>query len=309
MSEPNFVLVDKPGAVSASSKRATAKTAIKFPYQDLNSAVTVAKKIFEKGGRSGETAQVAAWLGHETVDSGAFRSRTGAAQTFGLISTRPGTIELTGLGSQIVDPQTEKAARVEAFLTVPLYKAIYETFKSGMLPKDVGLESEMERLGVPPKQTDTARQIFARSAKQAGFFDEGDERLVKPVVAKLDVITPEVTQILPPEPEKRNADVQLKGGSGGGPTGGESKTIRLFGGGSLTLHASVSFFNMPRRDRDFVFELIDKLTEYETVPMIEAPKREPVFGISEETAEFLKGVPISTDDLVDGRDEDGDDEA
>ncbi len=43
---------------------------------------------------------------------------------------------------------------------------------------------------------------------------------------------------------------------------GESKTIELRSGGTLTLTASVEFFAMDSRDRVFVFEMIDKLNEY-----------------------------------------------
>ena len=44
---------------------------------------------------------------------------------------------------------------------------------------------------------------------------------------------------------------------------GESKTVELKSGGTLTLNASVEFFAMSSEDRSFVFELIDKLRDYE----------------------------------------------
>jgi hypothetical protein len=40
----------------------------------------------------------------------------------------------------------------------------------------------MAKLGVSAKQTDKARQVFDRSAKQAGFFWAGNERLTFPVI-------------------------------------------------------------------------------------------------------------------------------
>jgi hypothetical protein len=45
---------------------------------------------------------------------------------------------------------------------------------------------------------------------------------------------------------------------------GDSKTIKLQSGGTLTLNVSVDVFAMAAADRTFVFELIDKLREYET---------------------------------------------
>lgn len=44
---------------------------------------------------------------------------------------------------------------------------------------------------------------------------------------------------------------------------GEEKTIELKSGGTLTLSASVKFFDLGPEDRMFVFELLDKLREYE----------------------------------------------
>ena len=44
---------------------------------------------------------------------------------------------------------------------------------------------------------------------------------------------------------------------------GESMEVALRSGGTLTLNASVKFFAMDAQDRNFVFELIDKLREYE----------------------------------------------
>ena len=46
--------------------------------------------------------------------------------------------------------------------------------------------------------------------------------------------------------------------------GGESKTVRLASGGTLTLAATTAFLSLSQSDRAFVFELIDKLIEYET---------------------------------------------
>jgi hypothetical protein len=87
---------------------------------------------------------------------------------------------LTELGIRVCDPQHEKAARVDAFLMVPLYKSIYEKFKGTSLPPASGLEGVIQALGVAPKQKDKARQAFQRSAKQAGFFEMSIDRLVMP---------------------------------------------------------------------------------------------------------------------------------
>jgi hypothetical protein len=71
-------------------------------------------------------------------------------------------------------------ARVDAFLHVPLFQAIYQNHETGLLPDDQGLETEIIQLGVSEKQADRARQAFQRSAEQAGFFKNAKDRLVLP---------------------------------------------------------------------------------------------------------------------------------
>jgi hypothetical protein len=163
------------------SKQEYERSTISFPYGDLDDAVEVAKALHDhRGGRS-ELGDLAAVL-HHTVKSGTFRVRMATARIFGVIEGR-GTVSLSQLGQRIVDSKTEKQARVDAFLQVPLYKAIYDNHAGATLPGDKGLENEMKELGVSEKQAHRARQAFQRSAEQAGFFAHGKDRLVKPALS------------------------------------------------------------------------------------------------------------------------------
>lgn len=47
------------------------------------------------------------------------------------------------------------------------------------------------------------------------------------------------------------------------PTGGESRSVTLKSGGTLTISATVGWLSLSTSDRNFVFGLIDKLAEYE----------------------------------------------
>jgi hypothetical protein len=47
------------------------------------------------------------------------------------------------------------------------------------------------------------------------------------------------------------------------PVGGEQRSVTLSSGGTLTLSASVGFMKLAKKDRDFVFGLIDQLDAYE----------------------------------------------
>ena len=171
----------EPIELATAGKKTRERSSIEFPYGDLDDGVTLAKAVRDVGGQSCSLDQLAAQL-KQSANSGAFRLRTSYPRIFGLAETERGTIQLTDLGMRIVDPSQEASARVEAFLRVPLYKAIYEKYKGYTLPPAAALEREMAGLGVSSKQTDKARQAFDRSARQAGFYWSGQDRLVIPVV-------------------------------------------------------------------------------------------------------------------------------
>ena len=188
--------VDAPEAVEGERERST----ISFPYNDLDDVVNVAKAVHAVGGTSCQWEQLAAKIG-QTSTSGTLRLRMLAAKIFGLLTYDKNTVTLTALGTRVCDSQQEKTARAEAFLAVPLYSKVYEQFRSGSLPPVSGLETAMVTMGVAQKQKDKARQVFQRSAKQAGFFEYGSDRLVMPSIKASSA--PAAAPVVTPEPEKK----------------------------------------------------------------------------------------------------------
>ncbi|MBA3585252.1 MAG: hypothetical protein H0W36_12130 [Gemmatimonadetes bacterium] len=180
------------------------RSTIKFPYGDLDDAQEVARTIYENFGLSCSVDQVAAAMNQSL--SGAFRAKMATASTFGVVESARGQVHLTDLGARIADPQTGATARVEAFLSVPLYDSVFERFRGARLPGDTGLEAELVKFGVAQKAASKARQSLQRSADQAGFFSLGRDRLVQPSVG---MIAPEqptppgqttgATQMPPPD--------------------------------------------------------------------------------------------------------------
>jgi hypothetical protein len=58
---------------------------------------------------------------------------------------------------------------------------IFDKYRGGVLPgQAAAMERELVSLGVSEKVKDRARQTFERSAEQAGFFEQGRNRLVMP---------------------------------------------------------------------------------------------------------------------------------
>ncbi len=152
--------------VNGEGKQEREQSKILFPYQDLDEGIEIAKAIYELHGTSCQFDQIAAHL-RQSPTSSSLRLKVTTAKTFGLVTPSQGTVTLTPLGSRICDTQQEKAARVEAFLTVPLYNAVYEKFKGVPLPPTAGLEAALVSLGVAQKQKDRARQVLQRSASRS----------------------------------------------------------------------------------------------------------------------------------------------
>lgn len=164
---------------SSSNGSGRLRSTIVFPYNSLAEAELIAETLLRQWGGSASQDQIAGSL-HTTPRSGTFRNKLGAARIFGAVTVGRGNVKLTELGHRLVDPQTQKEARVEAFLSVPLYKAVYDEYEGKSLPPDTGLEQKMAELGVSRKQTEKARQAMKSSAKRAGFFDTNRSRLIRP---------------------------------------------------------------------------------------------------------------------------------
>ncbi len=184
------------------------RSEIEFPYADLESAVELAKVIHDKAGSSCEVDELAAWMG-QSPSGGTFRSRLGAARLFGLIETGQGRVTLTQAGRDALDGSgNERSARVEAFLNVALFRAMYDHHKGNALPPPPAIERQMEQLGVSPKQKQRARQTFTTSAQYAGFIDPATGRFVKPGIAQKDEAAP--------RDETKREDRSGDDGDGGG---------------------------------------------------------------------------------------------
>jgi hypothetical protein len=181
------------------------RSTIGFPYLDLDNSVGIAKNVHTLGGSTCQWDQLAAQVG-QSAAGGAFRMRLQTAKMFGLLNYDRGVVTLTPLGSRISDPDQERAARAEAFLKIPLYSKVHDEFKNATLPPTAGLETAMVNMGVSSKQKGTARQVFQRSAKQAGFFDFGATRLVMPTAKGSTAAAPAASETeheLPPEKKKK----------------------------------------------------------------------------------------------------------
>lgn len=191
------------------------RSAVAFAYIDLKDVMEVATAIHDHVGSGDcDEHQLSAWLNKSQKSSG-FRILLSTARLFGLIETdTAASFRLTVLGRRAVDPTQAREAKARAFLTVPLYSAIFEKYKGGVLPPAAALEREMMQIGVAEKQIRTARLVMERSAQYASFLEHGKDRLVMPGIA------PDASRepASPDESERR-----LGGGAGGSGGGGKPR--------------------------------------------------------------------------------------
>lgn len=196
------------------------RSSIAFPYMDLESAIEMAKAIYNNVGHGDcDDDQLAAWT-NQSNKSSTFRVQIYTARTFGLLQGEGSRHSLTQLGRAIIDPHQEREAKISAFLSVELYNAVYEKYKGGTIPPAAAFERDIVSMGVAEKQKDRARQAFERSAQQAGFFEHGNNRLVKPGInpsAKNPEKSPE---------NKLHSNQKIEhGGGGSGDGGGEQDPL------------------------------------------------------------------------------------
>lgn len=103
-----------------------------------------------------------------------------AAKTYGLLTYDRGIVQLTELGMRAADPLREKRARFDAFMSVGLYKRLFDRLNGQTLPPVAAIELMMERLGVSAKLKEKARQVFMRAAENAGLLELSSDRLSTP---------------------------------------------------------------------------------------------------------------------------------
>jgi hypothetical protein len=236
-------MTDQQGTETAPSatekqKRTREIGTIGFTYGDLDDAVEVATALLGRGGVPCEPDQVAVAM-KQTPSSGSFRGKIATAKMFGLIETVQNKYTLTTLGFAITDATRQKAARADAFLNVPLFRKLYDTFRNQQLPpRPLALGRTLIQMGVPEKQADRARSAFDNSAQQAGYFDHGGrDRLIRPPVGSTAAIPNSVvaseTVDDPPPPDPKTKKGGGRNGGGEGEGDGDSEDYHPFVQGLL----------------------------------------------------------------------------
>lgn len=197
----------------AAAEEKRLRSAIQFPAYNLTDSIAVAKAIHDKGGGYATREHLAAFLEYKSTNNGAFLSRLSSAKLFGLVAENTSQLRLTPLADRILMPESPdecRSALVEAFLTVPLFKAVYDEYKGKDLPQALGLHNALRnRFQIVPGRIEVATEALINSAETAGFFETRGSKtqLIIPVITKSP---PKPTELKDPKEEP------LKSSGGGG---------------------------------------------------------------------------------------------
>jgi hypothetical protein len=144
-----------------------------YPVIDLGEAASVLVRASQHGWEH-TVAEVAGYMGHATVNSGAFRAKLAALRDYGLVSGRGESLEITAVGRKIAIPETEperRAALQEAFANT-VFDGLYQESVKG---QPIAIESigrrAVSKLGVAPSSQRSFGETFARSAAAAGLAE------------------------------------------------------------------------------------------------------------------------------------------
>lgn len=197
------------------------------PYMNLALSEEVARVIHVAGG-SLDREQLAAKLSYSGTKNGTFLMRVSAAKIFGLVDQPPQSdiVRITPRGVSIVAPVSEvdaQRAKLEAFMCVDLYKAVYMEYKGRELPANIGLANLLvNTYKIIPNRAAPAVKTMLESAETAGLFSMAglaSRKMISPILSGgggAAVVDPPKIPLTPQVDTTRSVS-----GGGGGNDGGD----------------------------------------------------------------------------------------
>ncbi len=155
---------------------------------NLGTAIAITRQFRDAGLEHPTVAEASQFIGNQSsAHPNTVKNKLYAAAKYMLLElrlnreTRLQEVFLSMLGAEILDPEQVRSAKVRAFLNVELNRTLYARYQDRPLPTDVELDRVLVNdLGVVAKQRQHARRTFMHSAFEAGFFEQGRDRLTLP---------------------------------------------------------------------------------------------------------------------------------
>ena len=202
----------EPSAIPSNDKsprRTRVVSTTKFAASSLADSIAVAEAIHKKGGGRASHDQLAAFLGYKSANNGSYLDRVASAKLFGLVEGARGDMTLSDRAEAILMPEYAENVRqhlINAFMAVPLFRAVYEEYHGKELPPPFGMQNALRtRFGITPSRLADAYRSLMDSADTAGLFEVRGSRtqLIIPTMAspkkapdpETDLETPDATAL------------------------------------------------------------------------------------------------------------------
>lgn len=201
-----------------------AAPAFRFTMFDLTSCLQIPAMIHNQGGKL-TNVELAQHLGYKSEVNGSFNTRLANARLFGLVEGSTAGLSASRRAIDILFPDvpaTEARARIEAFESVPLYKAVLDQYHGQPLPDEKGMLNALTtRWDITAEKAPMVLARMMDSAEQAGLFSVagGRTKMIRPTIGT--VSTPQAT---PPHGGGVHAVNPISPGVGDG--GGAKKSVR-----------------------------------------------------------------------------------
>ncbi|MBA3881299.1 MAG: nucleotide-binding protein [Chthoniobacterales bacterium] len=164
------------GAASATKEDHRGRVKSDFPKHTLEDALRVAKALSDKnGGQPLPPTETAIAIGLSPGSSD-FRTLLSASIKYSLTSGSFNSekVTLEEGGRNIVEPRTpddERKALVQAALSPPTFRAVYEYFRGKKLPEDIFLQNTLVReFSVPREHAEKCAAVFTKNMERVGLI-------------------------------------------------------------------------------------------------------------------------------------------
>ena len=161
-----------------------ARSTFRSVTYDLDASIAVARQV--AGSPDGlPSEELATALGYSGARNGAFLTRLANARLFGVVAGSSSRVTLTDRGALAIssDRDLSGPARREAFLAVPLFRAVFDHLGDGAVPGPVELGPLLrDRFGEAPSKARTSATKLSDSARQAGLLErypDGTDRFTR----------------------------------------------------------------------------------------------------------------------------------
>ena len=155
---------------ASAPRKARQKSVYLFPAYGLSTALDIARRVEESGGGS-LTEETLAVNMDLSVKSSGFRLKSLAARQFGLINKQGDLLTTTPVAKAIfkpTGPDDAKRGGLQAFLSIPLFRAVSERYRGQRLPDSQTLRNVLEReFHVERSRVQQAERMLLDSAKDA----------------------------------------------------------------------------------------------------------------------------------------------